>query len=86
MRMLWRVVVALMVLVSAGTASAQSLAGNWQGTLQAGARSLRIISTRWSSWTCVASENEPRQANTVAFAFRTRSNRSEAGGEGIPSR
>jgi uncharacterized protein (TIGR03435 family) len=40
--MLLRWVVALVVL-SAGTASAQGLTGNWQGTLQAGPRSLRIV-------------------------------------------
>jgi uncharacterized protein (TIGR03435 family) len=43
MKTLLRWVIALVVLLSAGVASAQSLAGNWQGTLQAGPRSLRII-------------------------------------------
>ena len=43
MKTLMRCVVALVVLLSAGVATAQSLAGNWQGTLQAGARSLRVI-------------------------------------------
>ena len=43
MKTLMRCVVALAVLLSAGVATAQSLAGNWQGTLQAGARSLRVI-------------------------------------------
>jgi uncharacterized protein (TIGR03435 family) len=43
MKTLLRSVVALVVLLSAGVASAQNLAGNWQGTLQAGARALRII-------------------------------------------
>jgi len=44
MKTLMRCVVALAVLLSAGVATAQSLAGNWQGTLQAGARSLRSFS------------------------------------------
>lgn len=43
MKTLLRWVVAVVMLLSAGPAYAQSLAGNWQGTLQAGARSLRII-------------------------------------------
>ncbi|HET9266802.1 MAG TPA: TIGR03435 family protein [Vicinamibacterales bacterium] len=43
MKTLLRGVVAVVVLLSAGTACAQSLAGNWQGTLQAGARSLRVV-------------------------------------------
>ena len=43
MKTLLRWVVALVVLLSAGVATAQNLAGNWQGTLQAGPRSLRII-------------------------------------------
>ena len=43
MKTLLRSVVALVVLLSAGAAAAQNLAGNWQGTLQAGPRSLRII-------------------------------------------
>jgi len=43
MKTLFRCVVALVVLFSAGAAAAQNLAGNWQGTLQAGPRSLRII-------------------------------------------
>jgi uncharacterized protein (TIGR03435 family) len=41
--MLLRWVVTLAVLLFAGAAYAQGLAGNWQGTLQAGPRSLRII-------------------------------------------
>ena len=43
MKTLLRWVVAVVVLLSAGTAYAQSLPGNWQGTLQAGARSLRVV-------------------------------------------
>jgi len=43
MKTLLRWVVALTLLLTAGAASAQSLAGNWQGTLQAGQRALRII-------------------------------------------
>jgi uncharacterized protein (TIGR03435 family) len=43
MKTLLRWVVAVVVLLSAGAASAQNVAGNWQGTLQAGGRSLRII-------------------------------------------
>ena len=44
MKMLVRwAVVALVVSGSAGTAVAQSLAGNWQGTLTAGGRALRLI-------------------------------------------
>lgn len=42
MTRLLRLVVVLVVM-SAGPASAQGLAGNWQGTLQAGARSLRLV-------------------------------------------
>ncbi|HZI78449.1 MAG TPA: TIGR03435 family protein [Vicinamibacterales bacterium] len=42
MKTLLRWVVALVVL-SAGAAHAQSLTGNWQGTLEAGGRSLRIV-------------------------------------------
>ena len=41
MKTLLRWVVALTLLLTAGAASAQSLAGNWQGTLQAGQRALR---------------------------------------------
>lgn len=44
MKTLLRWVVALVVL-SAGAAHAQSLTGNWQGTLQAGGRSLRLVFT-----------------------------------------
>ena len=43
MKTLLRWVVALGLLLTAGAASAQNLTGNWQGTLQAGARSLRIL-------------------------------------------
>ena len=43
MKTLLRWVVAVVVLLSAGTAYAQSLAGNWQGTLQAGQRSFRFV-------------------------------------------
>ena len=42
MKMLLRWVVALVVM-SAGAAYAQGLAGNWQGTLQAGPRELRVV-------------------------------------------
>src|SRR5204862_6697597 len=38
--MLWTVAV---VALSAGVAQAQELTGNWQGTLQAGGRELRIV-------------------------------------------
>jgi uncharacterized protein (TIGR03435 family) len=44
MKTLLRWVLALVVL-SAGAAHAQSLTGNWQGTLQAGGRSLRLVFT-----------------------------------------
>lgn len=44
MKTLLRWVVALVVM-SAGAASAQGLAGNWQGTLEAGGRSLRLVFT-----------------------------------------
>jgi uncharacterized protein (TIGR03435 family) len=43
MKTLLRGVVALVMLLSAGVASAQNIAGNWQGTLQAGQRSLRLV-------------------------------------------
>jgi len=43
MKTLLRWVVAVVVLLPAGVASAQNLAGNWQGTAQLGARSLRIV-------------------------------------------
>ena len=43
MKTLLRWVVAVVVLLSAGTASAQNLAGNWQGTLEAGQRSFRLV-------------------------------------------
>ena len=43
MKMLLRWVVTLAVLLSAGAAYAQGLTGNWQGTLQLGPRSLRIV-------------------------------------------
>jgi uncharacterized protein (TIGR03435 family) len=43
MKTLLRWVVAVVMLLTAGSAYAQSLAGSWQGTLQAGARSLRVI-------------------------------------------
>ena len=43
MKTLLRWVVAVVMLLSAGTAYAQGLAGNWQGTLQVGARALRVV-------------------------------------------
>lgn len=43
MKTLLRWVVAVVVLLSAGIASGQNLAGNWQGTAQLGARSLRLV-------------------------------------------
>ena len=43
MKTLLRWVVAVVMLLSAGTAYAQSLAGNWQGTLQAGQRPFRVV-------------------------------------------
>jgi uncharacterized protein (TIGR03435 family) len=41
--LLRRAVVALVVVMSASTAFGQALAGNWQGTLAAGGRSLRLV-------------------------------------------
>ena len=43
MQRLLRWLVAVVVLLSAGVASAQNLAGNWQGTAQLGPRSLRVV-------------------------------------------
>jgi uncharacterized protein (TIGR03435 family) len=43
MKTLLRSVVAVVMLLSAGTAFAQTLAGNWQGTLEAGGRSMRLV-------------------------------------------
>jgi len=43
MKTLLRWVVAVVVLLSAGPATAQNLAGNWQGELQAGQRSFRFV-------------------------------------------
>src|SRR5690242_14420840 len=43
MKTLLRWVVAVVMLLSAATAQGQGLAGNWQGTLQAAGRSLRIV-------------------------------------------
>ena len=70
MKMLWRVLVALVVLVWAGTAFAQNLAGNWQGTLQAGPRSLRIV--------FVVSAGDGGALRGVMYSI-------DQGGQGIPA-
>jgi uncharacterized protein (TIGR03435 family) len=69
MKTLLRWVVALVVM-SAGVVHAQSLPGNWQGTLQAGARSLRIV--------FVVSAADGGALRAVMYSI-------DQGGQGVPA-
>jgi uncharacterized protein (TIGR03435 family) len=70
MKTLLRWVVATVVLLSAGVASAQNLAGSWQGTLQLGPRSLRVV--------FVVSPADGGALRAVMYSI-------DQGGQGVPT-